>query len=318
MENSIKISVIIPTLNEVNYVENLVSAIYNNDLSSKEIFIVDGGSTDGTQDKVRQLHLVNANVHLVENPKKFVSNGFNKAFKLSKGKYISLVGAHASYPKNYFTTCINAIESGECDAAGGFLNQKGKSRIGRAISYAMSSKFGVGNTHFRTSKRRMYVDSVAFAVYDRKVFEKVGLLDEELIRNQDDEFHYRLNAAGFRILMIPQLELTYFVRDNIGRLFSQYYQYGYYKPLVFKKVRSGMKLRHLVPFFFVLYLLGLPLLWYSWIFILPLCLYILLAVFESIKSSANFSEKMLMPFIFLILHTSYGLGFIKGLFKFGI
>jgi GT2 family glycosyltransferase len=300
-------------LNEKHHVEKLIASIDKNDGFVKEILITDGGSEDGTLEKIKTLQQTFNQLHLIENPNRYVSHGFNKAFRQAKGRYISLVGAHAQYPSNYFSVCIAAIESGECEAAGGFLFQQGKTTMGKAIAHVMSSRFGVGDTPFRTTRKRMYVDSVAFAVYDRKVFEKVGLLDEDLIRNQDDEFHYRLNRAGFRILMLPELEVTYYVRDSLGKLFFQYFQYGYYKPMVLRKVRSGLRLRHLIPLIFVLYLLSLPLAiaWPVWL--LPLLTYLGLTVFFSLRTQSPCPVRLRMIPIFPALHIAYGTGFLLGL-----
>lgn len=311
------LSIIIPALNEVNHIGGVIHSLIENDSTEKEIFIVDGGSTDGTQEKVLKLNEQNPNIKLLHNKDKYVSHGFNLAFRKSKGEYISLVGAHAKYPPNYFALCIDAIKTGKCDVAGGFLNQEGNSFIGKAISISMSSKFGVGNTEFRTVKKEAYVDSVAFAVYSRKVFEGVGLLDTELIRNQDDEFHYRINKAGYKILLIPELELTYFVRDSISRLFSQYYQYGYYKPLVFKKVKSAIRIRHIIPLLFVVYLFSLPFFVYFFpVLLIPIVLYLLLAMTFSLSSQKySWKERIVSVFMYPILHTSYGLGYLKGLLK---
>ncbi|TAK49465.1 MAG: glycosyltransferase family 2 protein [Saprospiraceae bacterium] len=313
--NSPLLSVICPTLNEESYIENILSFFIEVSPQDKELYIVDGGSTDGTKKKVLKRVALNPEIHLIENPDRFVSTGFNKAFIQTKGKYLSLIGAHAIYPLNYFSTCIKAISTGECDAAGGILIQSGKTNMGKAIGRAMSSQFGVGNTAFRTSRKRMYVDSVAFAVYDRKVFEKCGFLNEELIRNQDDEFHYRLNQAGFRILMLPELEVIYYVRDSFSKLFSQYYQYGLYKPLVFKKVRTGMRMRHLIPSFFVLYLFSLPLALWLLGWGVPLLIYILLSILFGFRGSAPWKIKLLTPVVFPVLHIAYGLGFLFGFRK---
>ncbi len=283
------------------------------DRASKEILIADGGSKDGTREKVLERSLIDPAIRLVDNPDRFVSQGFNRAFQQAQGRYIALIGAHALYPPDYFSTCIAAIESGACNAAGGFLVQRGKTIMGEAIAQAMSSRFGVGDTPFRTTRKRMYVDSVAFAVYDRKIFEQVGLLDEELIRNQDDEFHYRLNAAGFRMLMLPELEVVYYVRDSLSKLFVQYYQYGLYKPMVLRKVRSGLRLRHLIPALFVLYLLSLPLAiaWPLWL--LPLGIYLSLAVYFSLLTQAPWPVRLRMMVVFPVLHIAYGTGFLRGL-----
>lgn len=312
-----KLSIIIPVLNESAHIETLLSSITQLDSVPKEIWIVDGGSQDGTKEKVQQISTFNPNVNLVDNPERYVSQGFNRAFRLSNGKYVSLAGAHAIYPPQYFSACIQAIESGSCDAAGGFLVQRGKTLMGQAIAQVMSSPFGVGDTPFRTQRKRMYVDSVAFAVYDRKVFEKAGLLDEELIRNQDDEFHYRLNRAGFRILMLPELEVIYYVRDSLSKLFSQYYQYGFYKPLVFRKVSSGIRLRHLIPSLFVLYLFTLPLALWIPLWALPIVIYILQCLCVSLATKASLPVRMRMPVVFPVLHTAYGLGFWAGIMAMG-
>lgn len=310
-----KLSIIIPTLNEAAHIQKLIKSVEELDDTEKEILIVDGGSTDNTRAQVKELSQNNRNIRLVENPGKYVSQGFNRAFKQARGQYISLIGAHSIYPQGYFGACIKEIETGSCSVAGGRLVHSGKSIIGQAISYCMSSKFGVGDTEFRTMRKKMYVDSVAFAVYDRHVFEKAGLLDEDLVRNQDDELHYRLNSAGFKILMLPDLEIVYFVRNSLSGLFSQYYQYGYYKPLVFRKVRSSIRMRHIVPSLFVLYLFSLPFLFFSIWWLLPLLIYLVCTITFSMSSGAPLKIKIIMPIVFPILHIAYGLGFLVGSIK---
>jgi len=108
-----KLSVIIPTFNEVHFIHQLIESIQNIDETEKEIFIVDGGSADGTREAVRQMSGSHPDLKLVENPAQYVSQGFNKAFQQARGQYIALVGAHAIYPKNYFRECIKVIEDGK-------------------------------------------------------------------------------------------------------------------------------------------------------------------------------------------------------------
>lgn len=311
-----EVSVIVPVLNESRYLESMVSSILSKGSVSKEILLVDGGSTDDTKEVIEKLTARYPQVSYIYNPERFVSPGFNKAFRSTKGKYIAFLGAHAVYPDTFFDLAIHHLTTENCDAVGGPLKQIGKSGKGTAIAYCMSQRIGVGNTEFRTAKEKMFVDSVAFAVYKREVFEKIGLLDTELIRNQDDEFHYRMNANGMRILMVPEMQSTYYVRDTFRGLFKQYYQYGLYKPLVLKKVRSGIRLRHLVPAAFVLYLVALPvfMLLSHWA-ILPLIFYVCAIGFFSLKYKGSLTEKAYAFVSFFMLHFSYGSGFLKGLFK---
>lgn len=305
----IDVSIIIPTLNEEKYINDLIINILNGNNCSFEVFVCDAGSTDKTRQIITNLHY--ENVYLVDNPRKYVSSAFNDIFPKTKGKFIALLGAHANYPPHYFDHAIEYLNT-ECDVVGGPLIQLGKNTSGIAIACAMSSKFGVGGTEFRTERKKMFVDSVAFAVYKRDIFTKIGLLDEDLIRNQDDELHYRMNANNYKILMVPEMECSYFVRDSFTELFKQYYQYGYYKPMVFAKVKSGVRIRHLIPSLFVCYLILMPaLMLLNSIFLMPILFYLILAILFGIKS--NTSNKLMVIFAFVTLHISYGFGFLLGI-----
>lgn len=308
----IDISVIIPVLNEERHIEELLNSLYHSNDCSIEVFVCDAGSTDNTLDILRNQSLPNLNI--IHNPEKFVSFAFNKVFNQTKGRYIALLGAHAYYPEKYFDNAIHYLQT-ECDVVGGPLIQLGKSSTGTAIAFAMSSKFGVGGTPFRTEKKKMYVDSVAFAVYKKEIFTKIGLLDESLLRNQDDELHYRMNANGYKILMVPEMECTYYVRNSFSTLFKQYFQYGLYKPLVFAKVKSGIKPRHIIPSMFVLYLLILPVLSYTigLYSCIPLFIYTTGLIVNAFYNTLSLSTKILIVVAFITLHISYGSGFLVGL-----
>ena len=143
----------------------------------KEIFVVDGGSSDGTVDIVKKLCNKIPELKLIHNKKKYVSHGFNIAYKLSKGSYISLIGAHTKYPKDYFKIALSILESNQSDVVGGYIDHVGDDMIGDSIACCMSSRFGVGDSQFRVSKERKFVDTVPFAVYRRDVINKTGLLN---------------------------------------------------------------------------------------------------------------------------------------------
>lgn len=315
IQSSPILSAIVPTYNEAQHIEKLVADFLICSPENSDIWVVDGGSTDGTIEILDRLCKQYSRIHWVDNPEKYVSFAFNKVFPLTQGKYVALLGSHAYYSSDYFTKSIEALENNEADAVGGLLKQTARTSKGKAIAAAMSSKFGVGNTEFRTEQRRMYVDSVAFAIYKRTLFEELGLLDTDLLRNQDDELHYRFNAEGKRILMIPEIHSVYYVREDFKSLFKQYFQYGLYKPLVLKKIKSAVRVRHLIPAFFVLYLLTLPLAHVSMWWLLPLCVYFILIciIGGSNRKGLRFSFNKMIAIN--TLHLSYGSGFLLGLFK---
>jgi glycosyltransferase involved in cell wall biosynthesis len=311
----IVLSIVIPLLNEEDHIKPLIEKLISIPPFNKEIILVDGGSTDNTIKFIKQEINRNLNIKLLHNKEKYASQAFNLGYRNSSGEYIAFVGAHANYSDNYFQLGVDLLNQGVSSAIGGILVQKGNGIVGEAIALCMSSKFGVGNTEFRTTKIEGYVQSVAFAIYGRRIFEDIGLMDVDLIRNQDDEFHYRMGKFGYKIFMSTQMIAEYYVRNSIFKLFRQYFEYGLYKPLVIKKVNSGFKLRHAIPAFFVLYLLIL-FTYSNKLFLIPLIIYLVLDLFFSFILKTNNIKKNLMALlVFPTLHISYGLGTLVGIFK---
>ena len=193
-----------------------------------------------------------------------------------------------------------------------------------SISLAMSSPFGVGNALFRYAQEETYVDTVAFGAYRREVLEKIGYFDEELVRNQDDELNFRVIKNGYKILLSPKVKSKYYARSSFTKLWRQYFQYGFWKVRVMQKHGRTASLRHLVPAAFVaLNIFGLILGAFSktilFLWLAEVITYLIFAVVSSFKLSRN--DKDIFKYIitiFPILHISYGIGFINGLFNFYI
>ena len=168
----------------------------------------------------------------------------------------------------------------------------------------------------------MLVDTVPFPAYKREIIERVGLYDEELIRNQDDEYNFRIRELGGKILLADDVRSTYFSRGSLKSLWKQYYQYGYWKVRVLQKHPRQMSLRQFVPPVFVLGLLGSVILTFfpalkNLSTVLPI-VYLIANLIASIVTAARKGWKYLplLPLIFSILHLSYGSGFLVGLIKF--
>lgn len=307
------ISIVIPALNEETYIAPLIKQLLHEKEHIAELWVCDACSTDATKDIVLNLLQFEPKIKYLLNEDRYVSNAFNRVYELCEGKYMALLGAHALYPTNFLSNGLKFLERGEADVVGGPLIQKGRGDIGAAIAFAMSSKVGVGNTEFRTCTKKMYVDSVAFAIYRKDMLQHTGVLNTKLIRNQDDEFHYRIRSMGYKILMVPEMASSYYVRDNYHKLFKQYFGYGYYKPLVLKLVHQGIRIRHFIPGIFVAYILLLPLCFYVYgvLCFMPIGLYItLLLVVSFNRQPITILQRMIA---IMTLHVAYGFGFLKGL-----
>ena len=279
-------------------------------------------STDGTRDIITKYQKGHPNIILIDNPEKIVSTGFNRALNESKGDIIIRVDGHCEIAPDYIQKCLECLEKINADCVGGATEHVTSGLVGESIKMAQSSFFGVGGVSFRKNiEKGQYVDTLAFGAYKREVFDQLGRYDEELVRNQDDEFNFRLIQNGWKIWLDPSIKSTYTQRNSFMGLFKQYFQYGFYKVRVMQKRRGIASWRHVVPGLFALGLLTSLSIFFIYGITIPflsLCLpYLSFSLFatilELIKSPINLLSVMMLPITFFILHISYGLGFLLGL-----
>ncbi len=291
-----------------------------------EILIVDGMSEDSTREIVEKFVKEYAFIRLLDNPQRIVSCGLNIGIKNAKGEIIMRMDAHNRYAPNYVFKCVKHLQNAEANNVGGLwiTLPAEDSDSAKAIAYALSSPFGVGNVYFRIgSKESRFVDTVPFGCYKKEVFEKIGLFEEELVRCQDDEFNYRLRERGGKILLRPEIVSFYYARPSLRKLWKQYFQYGFWKVRVLQKHPKMMMLRHFVPPTFVLGLivtltLGIIKSEFIYLFGLIVVCYICSSLFFSFQIAKKRGWKYLLflPLTFSVLHLSYGLGFVVGLVRF--
>jgi succinoglycan biosynthesis protein ExoA len=322
------VTVIMPIRNEAGLIRRSLGAVLAQDYPSDrlEILVVDGMSEDGTREIVQDMLAAQDGARLLDNPSRTAPAALNVGLCDALGEVIVRVDGHTCIAGDYISCCIAALAATEADCVGGMLHTANETAVARSIALAQSSPFGVGNAHFRTGvgSQGRYVDTVAFGAYRREVFDKIGQFDEELVRNQDDEFNYRLRAAGGRIWLDPSIRSTYYARSSLRSLWKQYYQYGYWKVRVFQKVSGSARLRHWAPPMFVLGLVGgLPLAagfrLLRILYTAGLALYLVATIAASLRIAmrAGFRHLLRLPPAFATLHLAYGLGLWVGLLRFG-
>src|SRR5690242_369899 len=247
---------VIPCRNEVRYIgqclESLVGCDYPKD--RLEVLVCDGMSDDGTRDIVAGYAARHDFIRLVDNPERITPCAMNAGIRESHGDVIMPMGAHAVYSPSYISQLVAALEETGADNVGGVLVTlpANGTALARALAVGLSHRFGVGNSYFRIgATRRRLVDTVPFGCYRRAVFDRIGVFDEELVRNQDDELNARLLKQGGRIMLIPDVVSHYYARGSLSQVARMFYQYGYFKPLAAWKVGRIMTARQLVPAVFV-------------------------------------------------------------------
>lgn len=322
------VSVIMPIRNEASFIDQTLDSVLDQDYPPEqlEVIVADGGSTDGCRERVEEVMASDPfrRVRLVDNERAIFSTGFNVGLRQARGEVVVMLGGHTELDRHYVRRCVKWLMlRPDVDCVGGFVETVPQTPASKTVATAMKSPFGVGGVAFRTRPNSLLeVDTVAFGAYRRDVLSRCGFLDEELVRDQDDEFNYRLKDCGGRILLVPDLHTRYFSRSSLPKLWRQYFEYGFWKVRVMQKHPRQMRLRHFAPAAFVGSLILLaPAAFFSRLALWLLCVDASLYVLANLTASAQAWKRdsgadMLLPVAFVILHVSYGLGFLLGLIRF--
>jgi succinoglycan biosynthesis protein ExoA len=244
-----RVSVVAPMYNEADHIEAVVADIAAQDYDGElEFLVADGGSSDGS---VELLQAAAARhgipVRVLDNPDRWVSHGLNACLRVATGELVIRIDCHSRYPSDYVRRCVEVAAETGADNVGGLLVARGRTPTQRAVACAMSSPFGgIGWTRHGDAQR-VEVDTVPFGAFRADAFRRVGLFDESLVRNQDDEFNLRLRRAGGRIVRDPSITLEYTPRGTFRGLFRQNYEYGRWKVPVMLKHRRVLSMRSLAP-----------------------------------------------------------------------
>ncbi len=320
---SVTVSVVMPVYNEEKFIKKCINSLLLQDYPKDDMewIFVDGISSDKTVEIIQDYKKEYPElIKVFSNPKKIVPYAMNIGIKESKGKYIVRLDAHADYATDYITKCVEYLETVDAENVGGVAITKANGFVGTAIAKMLSSKFGVGNSQFRTNGESGYVDTVPFGAFKREVFTKYGGYDERLVRNQDNEMNYRIRKNGGKIYLANDIKLSYYCRDSIRAIAKMAQKNGMWNVITMKLCPGSMGIRHFIPLAFVLSVPLLALLGIAhWIFFLALAaellLYCALDVVFSVRSGELFKECMLLMILFPIFHIAYGFGSIIGIFK---
>lgn len=325
-----QVSVVIPVRNEHDYIRHCLDSVLSQDYPKDllEILLCLGPSEDDTEAIIREYCQKDPRIHLLYNPKGTISCGLNIGIRAAKGPYIIRMDAHTEFASDYISACIRvSLRTGAANV-GGPTAVAGKSPIQRAVASAYSSSFALGGGKQHIENYEGESDTVSYGTFLKSTAESVGLFDEHLILNEDDDYNFRIANAGGKIWISPEIKSCYYPRDSYKGLVKQYYGYGLWKPAVIAKHHKPARLSHLVPAAFVTFLTlgGISSLFSKHcrrLYTLILALYLALDVKASFakeyrKTPDGIMHNLRLILIHFLLHVSYGTGFIHGIIRFMI
>ena len=319
------ITIVLPCRNEEPYIaaclDSILATTYP--LDRMEVLVVEGMSEDGTRDVLASYVARHSVIRVIDNRRQITPAALNVGIRAATGEIIVRMDAHVVYPPEYIPRLIDALQSSDADNVGGIIVTLpgDNTPMARAIAVGLSHPFAVGNAYFRIGlSAPRWVDSVPFGCFRREVFDRVGLFDEELVRNEDEEFNLRLVKYGGRILLLPEVVSYYFARRRLRDLGRMYYQYGYFKPLVVRKADGVMTLRQVVPALFVAILAGsialapvLPVLGIAVGVAAAYLATMTVCVLGAVRKH-GWRCALALCAVFPVVHFSYGIGSLRGAF----
>ena len=317
-----KFSIIIPCLNEEQYIGNCIDSILSQsyNISLIEIIIVDGGSTDGTSEILFKYKQKFTGLKVFQNPEKITPRALNIGIKNSTGEVIVILGAHTIIDSDFIALNNKYLNEKNVKVTGGTQINTGKTFRQRLIGLVMGLPFGISSAAYRWSKREQFVDTVVYAAYRRELFDEIGYFEEKYSISEDAEINWRIRQKGYKIFYSPQIKTYYFPRNKIIQFLKQLFRYGILRVNVVKKHRDALKILHLIPSIFVLIVLSLIILVtlnpiYFEILIFILCIHFLISIVTSVGhlKSDQFKFLIFIPFLIFLMHYFWGLGFIVGL-----
>jgi len=321
------VSIIIPCRNEEKFIGKCLDSLVTQDYPKEklEILVIDGGSKDKTKEVVNTYSKKYDFIKLFDNPKNITPTAMNIGIKNAKGEIVSKTDAHTTYQKDYVSKSIRYLFEYNADCVGGIALAKAKSNslIAKAITLVLSDKFGGGGAFRTRVEKSTFTDTAFGCFYKKEVFEKIGLFNEKLKRSQDIEFNLRLNKAGGKVLLAPDIISYYYPKATFKAFFKHNISDGIWAIYPLKFGAPVFTVRHLAPLAFILILIGTAVFGiffkiFFWLLLLELVVYFGTSKIISIKIAKKEKKLILTPYLvnaFFARHFGYGIGSFIGIIK---
>ncbi len=309
-----------PCYNEEKSIARAITSLVDDYVMEHgELLVVDGISTDGTVDVVKGFMDRNFPVILLKNDRKMQCFGLNQGIQAAQGEIIVRVDAHSFYPEGYVKKLVELLDATDAANVGGVMLPKGETPVQSAIALAMQHPIGVGDAKFHLGNYKGYVDTVYLGTFRKETFTEVGLYDTNCRTNEDAELNIRLLKAGKKIYLDSTIQVEYLPRKSLVRLAAQYFHYGRGRAYTTIKHRQVTSYRQAAPPLLVMALIGTLVsgIFYPFFF-LAWAGYILAVLGVSLlswpKRNIPIKIRLLMGMAFMVMHISWGAGFLTKAF----
>lgn len=323
------VSYVMPVYNEAAYIDAAIDSVLAQQYDGeRELVVVLGPSTDGTTETVIARAEADPRITVVRVPQLSIPVSLNRGIEAAAHDIIIRVDAHTELPVDYTALGVAALQRTGAASLGGLMVATGRGRVQSAVARAYNSRFGLGGGAYHGAASEGPAESAYLGIMRRGPLEQVGLYDEGLKRGEDWELNLRLREAGHLVWLDPALRVAYWPRDTWGKLARQFTATGIWRGELVRRLGGRNSLRYFAPpilvlslaaslVLLVLELTGVVSGWLAWLLSLVylgpvLYMVLLLVLLLSRSSGARFSDRLTFVGVIVVMHLSWGAGFLRG------
>ncbi len=322
------LSVIIPVRNEAAHIADVLDRLLEQKYENFEILVVDGLSSDGTQEIVKKYVERHTNVHLFDNPKRLASAARNVGVRNARGDAVLIIDGHCLIMNRDMLGNVNRafVETGaDCLGRPQPLEMAGATWFQWAVAVARRSPLGHHPDSFIYSNQAQFSPAGSVAVaYRKEVFDRIGLFNEDFDACEDVELNHRVDLQELRCYFEPAIAVHYVPRKTLTGLLYQMVRYGRGRMRLYRKNKGVGFVSFVKSFAPALFLFWLIVTFPAMFFDPSLCkiyfgilaLYGIIVLGESFRLAVlgrRLSLLPLLPIVFVALHFGFGYGILREL-----
>lgn len=319
VDPTVKISALIPTYNEADYIVGVLDSVLAATPRVHEVLVADGRSQDATRDLVQTVAARDPRVRLIDNPDRIQSAGVNRAVSAADpaSQVLIRLDAHSSYPPDFIARLVETLQQTQAVSVVVRLRSVGQQCFQRAVAVLSNTVLGTGGAVHRMGGRSGFVDHGHHAAFLRSAYDLAGGYDESFVAAEDAELDHRLRAQGGKIWFAADIVVDYFPRDTVRRLAAQYYRNGIGRAQAVRKNNGEIRLRQIIPplalCFIMLGLLAAPL--NAWTLVLPGSYLLAMAAVSASYAVLRADACLLAGAVALpVIHMTWAAGFLRSFF----
>ncbi|EAH8357372.1 glycosyltransferase family 2 protein, partial [Campylobacter jejuni] len=216
-----KISIVVPSLNSIEYIHECIDSILKQTLKDIEIICVDAGSNDGTFEVLREYEKVDSRLKVIISDKKSYGYQINLGIKEAKGEYLGIVESDDCIKENMYENLYSIAKEKKCDIVKGdmlnFWDREERIYEYRLLNWTETLYNKILN--FSIDKRILTESNIMnpSGIHKLDFIKKYNILCNETPGSafQDTGFWFQLQVLASSIFLVKEA-YYYYRQDNVN------------------------------------------------------------------------------------------------------